>query len=370
MPTDQFPIAADADDGTGYYQDSSWPPSGGTWSDYTGGNIFASKVYDGASTYTQDSAFLRFDTSSIPDGATITAASLSLYVVAKADSESYSLVGDYYDFGGEPTVAGDYEETPATSIFTAEDLTGIGTGTILAVDLTDLTGINKTGYTGIRLTLSAGTPTSNNYLEIADHESANTEPTLEVTYTTGGTSVTGSADVALTLDIASVGANVKDGASSVTVTVTVGSSGTAYQVLNPSADSADGNWTDDAAGTALAAAIDEDTASDSDYIQSEVSPSASGCRVKLESGNDPVSSSGHVIKWRVGKSATGGETINVTVKLMQGGGDVLGAGTQIASFDRNDVDALTSYTETLSGAEADAITNYADLYLEFYASVA
>jgi hypothetical protein len=142
----------------------------------------------------------------------------------------------------------------------------------------------------------------------------------------------------------------------------------APQTLLASADSVDGSWTDDTGGTNLSGAIDETTASDTDYIQSELSPSASGCRVKLESGGDPASSSDHEIQWRAGKNATGGQTINMTVKLYQGGGNSLGGGTLIADFDRNAVDALTDYVETLSGGEADAITDYTDLYLEFHAN--
>jgi hypothetical protein len=141
--------------------------------------------------------------------------------------------------------------------------------------------------------------------------------------------------------------------------------------LAPTADSVDGTWTDQAAGTALAAAIDETTPSDTDYIQSVSEPQDAGCRVKLASGTDPASSSGHIVRWRIRKDAPGGSTVGMTVKLYQGGGNSIGAGTLIASFTRADVDgsAWTTYDETLSGAEADAITNYADLYLEFFADV-
>lgn len=140
------------------------------------------------------------------------------------------------------------------------------------------------------------------------------------------------------------------------------------QVAVPSADSVDGAWTDQAGGTSLAVAIDETTPSDSDYIRSEVGPSNSGCRVKLASLTDPTSSVAHEIHWRAGKDFVSGPQINMTVKLYQGGGDSQGAGTLIASFTRNDVQAFATYVETLSGAEADSITNYADLYLEFFAN--
>lgn len=169
---------------------------------------------------------------------------------------------------------------------------------------------------------------------------------------------------------AKVAASNATGSASLAVTATVDSAGVYLQVLAPSADSADGSWTDDGGGTALAAAIDESTPSDTDYIQSDLAPSTSGCRVKLASSGDPLSSVNHQVRWRVGKNTTGGDTINVTVKLIEGGGDVLGAGTVIASFARNNVDSLTTYTETLSGAEADSITDYSDLYLEFYADTA
>jgi hypothetical protein len=75
-----------------------------------------------------------------------------------------------------------------------------------------------------------------------------------------------------------------------------------------------------------------------------------------------------VIRWRTGKDSTGGATINMTVKLYQGGGNTVGGGTLIASFSRNAVDALTTYEETLSGGQADTITDYTDLYLEFAAN--
>ena len=141
------------------------------------------------------------------------------------------------------------------------------------------------------------------------------------------------------------------------------------QLLLPSADSVDGAWTDQAGGTSLAAAIDEATASDTDYIRSELGPANSACRVKLASGGDPQSSSGHILHWRVGKDTTGGASIAVTCKLYQGGGNSIGGGTLIKSWTRSNVDAFTTYDETaLTSGEADSITNYGDLYLEFSAN--
>ena len=147
------------------------------------------------------------------------------------------------------------------------------------------------------------------------------------------------------------------------------------QILTPSADSVVGNWRNELGNPSLAASIDEAGAgagappSDADYIQSPIGPVNEGCRVKLLGGSDPASSILHEIHWRGGKDQAGPPAINLTLQLRQGGGDVLGAGTLIASFSRNDVaDGFTDFFEELSAGQADSITNYSDLYLEAYAN--
>lgn len=137
----------------------------------------------------------------------------------------------------------------------------------------------------------------------------------------------------------------------------------------PSADSVDNSWTDQAGGTSLFAAIDETlTPSDADYIQSPITPVNSGCRVKVISLVDPASSIQHQIHWRAGKRHLTGPQVNMTVTLRQGGGDSLGGGTEIASFTRNNVGDFATYIEELNTTQADSITDYTDLYLEFYAN--
>lgn len=141
----------------------------------------------------------------------------------------------------------------------------------------------------------------------------------------------------------------------------------------PSADSADGNWVNQAGSNVnLYQSIDElppgQNIDDTDFIRSEILPNNSGVRIKLTALADPASSVQHEIHWRPGKDLTGGPQVNMTVTLRQGGGTTLGGGTQIATFTRNNVDAFTTYIEQLSGVEADSITDYSDLYLEFYAT--
>lgn len=129
----------------------------------------------------------------------------------------------------------------------------------------------------------------------------------------------------------------------------------------PVADTTVGAWTTDGGGaTNLFAALDEATASDTDFARSELTPSGSAARFKFGALTDPAVSTGHVLRYRVGKDLTGGNTMDLTIKLQQGPGPTY---TDIATFARNGVDALTTYTETLTGTQADSISDYSELYL-------
>jgi hypothetical protein len=184
MPTDTFAISSAANDGSCYKQGSTWPPT--TFAVDDGVDQYATKIKIG-STYFADVSCLRFDTSSIPDTATITAANLLIDVIAKADDDTtFSLVGEYYDFGGEPSDSTDWKETASPQILSV-DIGSITAGAVNSIPLTDLSGINKTGITGIRLTLSAGTPTGQNGVHYAAQEhTTRQEARLEVTYTVAG----------------------------------------------------------------------------------------------------------------------------------------------------------------------------------------
>lgn len=186
MPTDTFPIAADADDGAGYYFHTAWPPSGGTFAAEDGIALLVAAKEE-SDFYYAEVVLLRWDTSSIPDTATITGANLKLYLVSKVTTLTRNLVGDYYDFGGSPTVAADWILTPSPSIFTAVDVaTGLTTGAVNTIALTDLTGINVSGYTGVRLAIDGGdtgVEVQSKARFASREDTTNQEPRLEVTYT-------------------------------------------------------------------------------------------------------------------------------------------------------------------------------------------
>jgi hypothetical protein len=136
------------------------------------------------------------------------------------------------------------------------------------------------------------------------------------------------------------------------------------QFARPSADTVRTGWTDQAAGTVnIYQAIDETSASDADYIKTATPPGANEYETLLTSVTDPLSSTGHIMRWRRRKQpASGSAQMNLTVRLLQGT-------TQITSqADNNLPGTFTDTSYTLSAGEADAITNYADLRKEFVAT--
>ena len=95
--------------------------------------------------------------------------------------------------------------------------------------------------------------------------------------------------------------------------------------------------------------IDEEVKDENDFI---VTSSQSLCEVQLSVGADPFSSTGHKVRY----SITAPD--NLVVRLRQGS-------TTIASWNHTSVSLITEFEQTLTAEQADAITNYADLRLQF-----
>lgn len=114
-----------------------------------------------------------------------------------------------------------------------------------------------------------------------------------------------------------------------------------------------GFWTNATGGTTnIWQNIDESTANDLDYIKHDAATSEEYA-VTLGNVSDPVSSSDHTIRLR----ASGDNFKQITVRLKQG------ATTKATwAFTPG---ALAQHSYTLSGAEADSITDYNDLRLSF-----
>lgn len=144
------------------------------------------------------------------------------------------------------------------------------------------------------------------------------------------------------------------------------------QFARPTTDTTnDGGWTDQGGGsTNIFQAIDESVASDTDYIRTALAPSSDVYVTELTNLVDPLSSAGHTIRWRRGKDSSGGATVNETVQLRQGYTNEGAQGTLIATAVSAAAtpDSFTDGSYNLSGAEADAITDYTSLFLRFLAN--
>ena len=140
------------------------------------------------------------------------------------------------------------------------------------------------------------------------------------------------------------------------------------QFARPSADTTIGNFTDSGGGTTnIFQSIDESSANDSDFIRSPTSPSSEVYVCALSSVTDPSLSTGHIMRMRTSVDQASQESLDFTQQLRQGYTNEGSPGTLIASQSRTGVTS-TTWTDssyTLSGAEADAITNYASLYYRF-----
>jgi hypothetical protein len=140
------------------------------------------------------------------------------------------------------------------------------------------------------------------------------------------------------------------------------------QFGRPSTDTTRDNWVeDDGTTTDIFDQIDESIADDADYIKTQLTPTSDVYVTKLTTLEDPISSSNHVVRFRYRKDAAGGDAIDLITQLRQGYVNEGAQGTLIAAQTNNDISGSgwVDGTFTLSGAEADAITDYTDLYLRF-----
>jgi thermitase len=176
-----FAVGAGGDDGDVHSSSATYPPSA-TPVAYSGGSVFTAGRRFAFGSYQVFDALVRFDTSAIPDNATVTSATLRLYATGKADGDNRNLVGDWYSAANWPIDASDYNLNPTGSAFTA-DITAINTAATNDFALTGLGSISKTGYTGLRLQVDGGQPTADNYVQLASFENGLPKPQLIITYT-------------------------------------------------------------------------------------------------------------------------------------------------------------------------------------------
>lgn len=127
---------------------------------------------------------------------------------------------------------------------------------------------------------------------------------------------------------------------------------TTFQRAAPTSDVAAGSWTP-SSGTDLFAMLDEASPSDADYIKTGAA--ADVCTVALGTLSDPAVSTGHQVSYRISGDGVSG----IQVELLQ-------STTVIATWTHDPAPGSpTTFTQTLTGTQADSITNYAALRLRF-----
>lgn len=179
-------VAASGDDGDVMMNSASYPPSGATGTNTTG-SIFTAGRRFAYGSYQVLTALARFDTSSLPDAATVTSARLRIYVTGKADLNSRNVVGEWYPPSNWPIDGADYALNASATAFTT-DVTTLSVAAMNEFTLQNLASLSKTGYTALRLHLDGGQPSADNYVQMATYDHATLpEPELIVTYTTAPT---------------------------------------------------------------------------------------------------------------------------------------------------------------------------------------
>lgn len=125
---------------------------------------------------------LRFDTSWLPDDAVVQAAELQLHFTEKTDSDSRSLVAEWYRNNPWGIGPGDWTWNDVSTAHTGTTLHDIATGRQNTFALTNLRSIDVRGATALRLHISRGTlaPTGPNDLSFAAFDDPRLPPPVLV----------------------------------------------------------------------------------------------------------------------------------------------------------------------------------------------
>jgi RHS repeat-associated protein len=180
-PTTTFNVAAGANDDTVRRHGTSYPPA----CDYsypTSTLINVSRAFDPAyDTYDIHNAFMRWNTASIPDNATLLSATVRVRLTYVRNANNKKVTADWYVSGWPPVTCADSSATSQTSA--SSGMTIPGSGGDHDFVLANVTGVSKTGDTGLRFHLTGGTPTGLNRVHWASYENTSYhEPYLLVRY--------------------------------------------------------------------------------------------------------------------------------------------------------------------------------------------
>ncbi|HEY8727203.1 MAG TPA: hypothetical protein VIL91_10960, partial [Gaiellaceae bacterium] len=183
VTTVSFSVAASGDDGYAFSKGAAYPPAAAPDANTTGPTVTMARrlTPNGYDVY---AGLLRFDTSAIPDDATVTGVTFRAQVMGKVSADGRNLVGEWYDPAGWPIDAGDYALNSSATALAAMSIAQIVAGAQNDFPLAAPASLSKTGLSALRLFVDGGQPTGDNYVQFASYDHATlTEPQLVVTYT-------------------------------------------------------------------------------------------------------------------------------------------------------------------------------------------
>ena len=136
-----------------------------------------------AGTYKIHVGVMRWDTSGIPDDATIISATVRLFITAKSDADARNFTMDWWDFGGAAACEDWVHD--ALSNAHSSTIVSVTAGAFNTFTLTNLSNISLTGVTGLRTHVDGAAPGGANevYWTTYDGNPANAAR-LDVTYAT------------------------------------------------------------------------------------------------------------------------------------------------------------------------------------------
>lgn len=171
MPTATFSPLSTLGAGAVRGAGSSYPPAF-TAADVSPSSVQVQRSLASGSHYVT-CGLLRYDTSALPDGATVESAYLELFVFYRVGVNGRKLVAEWYD-AGATWDSGDYTTTSAATAHAGTALSAIPAGSLtndspskITLALQSLPSISLTGVTGIRLHVDGATPTGSNLVKIA-----------------------------------------------------------------------------------------------------------------------------------------------------------------------------------------------------------
>lgn len=184
-PTTSFNPSKPEDEGHVTKSGSSYPPAScAGWSD-TSSTVTTMKGVNAKPEYYTMNGFMSWDTSSLPDSASVNSATLKFYASSKDNPESRSLTADWYS--AWPIDCNDFSDSAQTTAIGGLPLANIPTGssdTIVGLS-GSAAGVSRTGRTGLRTHISGGQPAGWSSLSIWQLGNASNigTPQLNVTYT-------------------------------------------------------------------------------------------------------------------------------------------------------------------------------------------